>query len=51
VRVVDGVPSGTAFITVREDGENQIVVSPGPNARVTPDDVGAAGVALCGRPR
>ena len=42
VRVVDGVPSGTAFITVGEDGENQIVVSPGANARLTPDDVAAA---------
>src|SRR5512133_3399726 len=32
VRVVVGVPSGTAFITVGDDGENQIVVSPGANA-------------------
>jgi ribokinase len=46
VRVVDGVPSGTAFITVNEDGENQIVVSPGTNARLTPDDVRAAGALL-----
>jgi ribokinase len=46
VRVVDGVPSGAAFITVSEDGENQIVVSPGANARLTPDDVAAAGAAL-----
>jgi ribokinase len=46
VRVVAGVPSGTAFITVGEDGENQIVVSPGANARLTPDDVAAAGAAL-----
>ena len=45
VRMVDGVPSGTAFITVGEDGENQIVVSPGANARLTPDDVAAAGTA------
>jgi len=29
VGVLDGVPSGTAFIVVRDDGENQIVVSPG----------------------
>ena len=42
VRVVEGVPSGTACITVSEDGENQIVVSPGANARLTPDDVAAA---------
>src|SRR4029453_9228806 len=33
VRVVVGVPSGTAFITVGDDGENQIVVSPGATAR------------------
>jgi len=46
VRVVDGVPSGTAFITVSEDGENQIVVSPGANARLTPGDVAAAEAAL-----
>jgi ribokinase len=46
VRVVAGVPSGTAFITVDEAGENQIVVSPGTNARLTPDDVEAAAVTL-----
>jgi ribokinase len=48
VRVVTGVPSGTALITVSEDGENQIVVSPGANARLAPDDVAAAGSALAG---
>jgi ribokinase len=46
VRAVDGVPSGAAFITVSQDGENQIVVSPGANARLAPDDVAAAGAAL-----
>jgi ribokinase len=46
VRVVDGVPSGAAFITVGQDGENQIVVSPGANARLTAEDVAAAGAAL-----
>jgi ribokinase len=46
VRVVDGVPSGTALITVGDDGENQIVVSPGANARLTAADVAAAGAAL-----
>jgi ribokinase len=34
-----GVPSGTALITVDDAGENAIVVSPGANARVTPEDV------------
>jgi ribokinase len=46
VRVVDGVPSGAAFITVNHDGENQIVVSPGANARLSAEDVDAAGAAL-----
>jgi ribokinase len=46
VRVEAGVPSGTAFITVDDHGENQIVVSPGANARLTSDDVEAAGAAL-----
>jgi ribokinase len=46
VRAADGVSSGTAFITVNEHGENQIVVSPGANARLTPEDVAAAGDAL-----
>jgi ribokinase len=46
VRVVVGVPSGTAFITVGDDGENQIVVSPGANARLTAADVAAARAAL-----
>jgi ribokinase len=46
VRVVDGVPSGTAFITVGDDGENQIVVSPGANARLTAADVDDARPAL-----
>ena len=48
VKVLDGVPSGTAFITVSEDGENQIVVSPGANARLTAGDVAAAKAALGG---
>jgi ribokinase len=46
VRAVDGVPSGAAFIAVSDDGENQIVVSPGANARLGPGDVAAAGAAL-----
>ena len=46
VEALAGVPSGTALITVSADGENQIVISPGANARLTPDDVAAAGAAL-----
>lgn len=33
------VPTGTAFIFVEESGENLIVVTPGANALVTPEDV------------
>jgi ribokinase len=50
VRVVDGVPSGAAFITVDEDAENQIVVSPGANARLSSEDVAAAGATLRAAP-
>ena len=34
-----GVPTGTALIAVAPDGENQIVVAPGANARLTPGRV------------
>ncbi len=34
--------TGTAFITVTEDGENAITVAPGANRRLTPEDVDAA---------
>ncbi|GAA2149169.1 ribokinase [Actinomadura napierensis] len=35
-------PSGVALITVGPDGDNSIIVSPGANARLTPDDAAAA---------
>jgi ribokinase len=35
VHVVQGMPTGRAFITVDEDGGNAIVVSPGANAQLT----------------
>ncbi|MEU9017880.1 ribokinase [Actinomadura sp. NPDC048394] len=35
-------PTGVALITVGPDGDNSIIVSPGANARLTPDDVAAA---------
>lgn len=35
-------PNGVALITVGPAGDNSIIVSPGANARVTPDDVLAA---------
>lgn len=39
-----GVPSGVALIAVQDDGDNAIVVSPGANGRVGPDDVAVAAV-------
>lgn len=40
VRTVPG-PTGRAFIAVADDGENTIIVSPGANAAVGAEDVGA----------
>ncbi len=37
-------PSGTALITVNNEGENCIVVAPGANANLLPKDIGAVGV-------
>ena len=36
-----GVPTGTALIAVAPDGDNQIVVAPGANARLAPERVPA----------
>lgn len=53
VAVRDGVATGTALITVDARGENTIVVSPGANGTLAPDDVpaapfaGAAVLGLC----
>lgn len=41
LRVVIGIPSGIALITVGPDGDNAIVVSPGANAHLTPQDIEA----------
>ncbi len=46
LHTVAGVASGTAVITVAEDGANTIVVSPGANARLAPDHVEAARDAI-----
>ena len=35
-------PSGIAMIAVQNDGDNSIVVSPGANAHLTPDDIAEA---------
>ena len=37
--VLAGIATGTALIAVAPDGENQIVVAPGANARLTPNRV------------
>jgi len=42
LRTVPGESTGIAVITVDDGGENTIVVAPGTNARVSPDDVNAA---------
>lgn len=44
--LVGGAPTGVALITVDPSGDNSIVVSPGANARLTPDDIRAAGSLL-----
>ncbi len=46
LRTDDDAPSGRALIAVDARGENTIVVSPGANARVGPDDVAAAAALL-----
>jgi ribokinase len=48
VRSDDG-ESGVAFVLVEESGENAIVVAPGANARLTPEDVvvGDTDAVLC----
>ncbi|MFC5200958.1 ribokinase [Streptomyces kaempferi] len=39
--LVGGAPTGVALITVDPSGDNSIVVSPGANGRLTPEDVRA----------
>ena len=46
IREAPGVSTGTAFITVTEDGENAITVAPGANRRLAPEDVDAARGAI-----
>ncbi|MGW7046026.1 ribokinase [Streptomyces avermitilis] len=44
--LVGGAPTGVALITVDPSGDNSIVVSPGANGRLAPQDVRAAGSLL-----
>ncbi|WP_406002958.1 ribokinase [Streptomyces sp. NBC_00829] len=44
--LVGDAPTGVALITVDPSGDNSIVVSPGANARLSPQDVQAAGELL-----
>jgi ribokinase len=44
VRVDAAVPTGAAFITVDDEGENTIVVSPGANAAMVPSDLDDVGL-------
>ncbi|MFE2042664.1 ribokinase [Streptomyces sp. NPDC059477] len=44
--LVGGAPTGVALITVDPSGDNSIVVSPGANGRLLPQDVQAAGGLL-----
>ncbi|WP_083528051.1 ribokinase [Curtobacterium ammoniigenes] len=51
VRVLNGIATGTAIITVDARGENTIVISPGANGHLTEADVSAAsfdGAAVLG---
>lgn len=44
--LVGGAPTGVALITVDPSGDNSIVVSPGANARLTPEDIQGAGALI-----
>ncbi|MEU1849916.1 ribokinase [Streptomyces sp. NPDC019990] len=46
--LVGGAPTGVALITVDPSGDNSIVVSPGANGMLTPQDVRAAGCLFQG---
>jgi len=48
VRRDQEAPTGVALITLNAAGQNAIVVAPGANARVTPEDVVAAEAAFAG---
>jgi ribokinase len=47
VTLTPDTPSGVALITVDEAGSNAIMVAPGANARLTPEDVDRAQAEIC----
>jgi len=48
IRRDDQAATGVALITVEEQGDNAIVVAPGANARLTPEDIRASEAAFAG---
>jgi ribokinase len=48
VRALPGVATGVANIFVARDGQNMIVVTPGANARLTPEAIDAAEATIAG---
>jgi len=42
VRRIEGAPTGAAYVTVTDDGENSIIVAPGANGLCRPEHVDAA---------
>ncbi|MGW8731766.1 ribokinase [Streptomyces sp. NPDC055808] len=48
--LVDQTPTGVALIVVDPSGDNSIVVSPGANARLAPEDIRAAGALFASAP-
>ena len=45
-RTIQGVPSGVALISVADDGDNAIVVSPGANSQLSAADIRAVATVL-----
>jgi len=48
VKVDPSAPSGVALIVVEEGGENRIIVVPGANGNLSPEDVGSAEEVMAG---
>lgn len=46
VKIVDGVSTGVALITLQASGENSIIVVPGANGKLMPDDLGEVTQAI-----